>query len=316
MKQIDIIMRKSSLFWLVMLILWIILGVFLCWKFLCKSHGDTNQNAVGKAETKTEKPIEKATGLAALGLWKFKDGDFSVTSEDHLQFDRNNSVHITPVSADLDNELLSTVNYLNENPSRSMTIVGYYDEDETNTSILDNLGLARANKFKKHLLEMGAPPSQLAIDSKLLSENWFDGDILKKGIDFRFNEVAADVENDLSAIKDRIKANPIVLYFETNAKTIDLDSDQRKAFADIIRYLDNVDGSKLKISGHTDSVGDAKQNQYLSRKRAEFVQDYLVTNGGISKNSSIPTGYGETKPVADNKTNEGRAQNRRVEVTF
>ena len=65
--------------------------------------------------------------------------------------------------------------------------------------------------------------------------------------------------------------------------------------------------------GHTDAVGSDAYNQKLSVKRAEAVKAYLVSKG-IEKNRVYTEGKGKKQPVADNKTAEGRAKNRRVEV--
>ncbi len=69
---------------------------------------------------------------------------------------------------------------------------------------------------------------------------------------------------------------------------------------------------KMTISGHTDSVGDDKLNQSLSEKRAKACYDYLITKGVPAARMSH-AGYGETKPVGDNRNEAGRKQNRRVE---
>ena len=65
--------------------------------------------------------------------------------------------------------------------------------------------------------------------------------------------------------------------------------------------------------GHTDSVGPDAYNQKLSIARSEAVKAYLVSKG-IEKNRVYTEGKGEKQPVADNKTTEGRAKNRRVEI--
>ncbi|HTA62413.1 MAG TPA: OmpA family protein [Bacteroidia bacterium] len=69
---------------------------------------------------------------------------------------------------------------------------------------------------------------------------------------------------------------------------------------------------KLKIDGHTDDQGDDAKNKTLSQKRAEAVLKYLETKK-VAANRMMPEGFGEERPIADNKTAEGRARNRRVE---
>ncbi len=71
----------------------------------------------------------------------------------------------------------------------------------------------------------------------------------------------------------------------------------------------------LRISGHTDNVGDAKSNMELSKKRAESVKRFLILSG-LTDNRMIVEYFGASKPIADNKTPEGRAKNRRVEMTI
>ncbi len=79
--------------------------------------------------------------------------------------------------------------------------------------------------------------------------------------------------------------------------------------ADVFRKFQDV---RVEISGHTDNTGSAAANTSLSRRRAEAVKAWFVKNG-IVANRIEAVGHGPDKPVADNKTKEGRAQNRRVE---
>jgi outer membrane protein OmpA-like peptidoglycan-associated protein len=69
----------------------------------------------------------------------------------------------------------------------------------------------------------------------------------------------------------------------------------------------------VEIAGHTDDIGDAKANLRLSQKRADAIRAYLIERG-VSPDRVLAKGYGEIKPHADNKTEEGRALNRRTEV--
>ncbi len=70
----------------------------------------------------------------------------------------------------------------------------------------------------------------------------------------------------------------------------------------------------ILIEGHTDSIGDAAYNQQLSARRAEAVKHYLIENYQINPQRLVTRGRGESNPVADNSTEEGRYQNRRVEI--
>jgi outer membrane protein OmpA-like peptidoglycan-associated protein len=70
----------------------------------------------------------------------------------------------------------------------------------------------------------------------------------------------------------------------------------------------------LEIEGHTDNVGDEQFNMKLSYQRAMIVREYLHQNGGIPLHAMSVIAFGESKPIADNSTAEGRAQNRRVVI--
>lgn len=87
------------------------------------------------------------------------------------------------------------------------------------------------------------------------------------------------------------------------------DADLEKGVAFVKKYP----GFKVSLEGHTDSIGGEAYNQRLSEKRAAAVKDYLVKQG-VDGTKIQTSGYGKTKPVADNSTAKGRFENRRVEV--
>jgi len=82
---------------------------------------------------------------------------------------------------------------------------------------------------------------------------------------------------------------------------------------DLVGKLKAVNLEVVIAIGHTDSIGSNAYNQKLSMRRASSVKQYLVSKG-IEANRIYTEGKGETQPVADNKTKEGRAKNRRVEI--
>jgi outer membrane protein OmpA-like peptidoglycan-associated protein len=110
----------------------------------------------------------------------------------------------------------------------------------------------------------------------------------------------------IEAIEDAIKN----INFETNSDVITASSfPSLEKVAKVLTIDPNV---KVAINGHTDNVGDPTYNLTLSQKRSDAVKKYLVDKG-VAADRITATGYGETKPIADNSTDEGKAKNRRVE---
>ena len=83
----------------------------------------------------------------------------------------------------------------------------------------------------------------------------------------------------------------------------------------VLIFMQENPGIAVEIAGHTDSTGSEEHNQVLSGKRAEAVVEYL-TSGGIAPDRLHAEGYGDRKPVGDNASEEGRAMNRRTELTI
>jgi len=100
------------------------------------------------------------------------------------------------------------------------------------------------------------------------------------------------------------------IQFDTNSAEI------KPVYDELIRRVANFmreyPNTEAVIEGHTDSRGADAYNQDLSRRRAESVKNYLVEKFGVSPARLTAVGYGESKPIADNDTKEGRQKNRRV----
>jgi OmpA-OmpF porin, OOP family len=88
------------------------------------------------------------------------------------------------------------------------------------------------------------------------------------------------------------------------------EAELKKAVAFVKKYPD----ANVKLEGHTDSMGTEEYNQTLSEERAGAVQNYLVQKGACQRADISTVGYGESRPIADNKTDAGRAENRRVDI--
>lgn len=88
------------------------------------------------------------------------------------------------------------------------------------------------------------------------------------------------------------------------------------AIEEIYNEITSTDGSKVKLIGHTDNVGNPESNQALSERRARSVMNRLIQRGLTSDRFFSPEGRGSKEPVTTNATDDGRAQNRRVQITI
>ncbi len=89
----------------------------------------------------------------------------------------------------------------------------------------------------------------------------------------------------------------------------------KKSIDDAVAKMQKVDVDVVIATGHTDSIGTDAYNQRLSERRAKTVKEYMVSKG-VAAAKITTLGKGETQPVATNKTKEGRAKNRRVDIEF
>jgi OmpA-OmpF porin, OOP family len=92
----------------------------------------------------------------------------------------------------------------------------------------------------------------------------------------------------------------------------ELHNEGRQLLDEIVEIGESCPDVRVWVAGHTDSVGDREYNIRLSQERADVVVEYLVSKG-VDRDRLTAVGYGYSQPVADNSTDEGRAQNRRIE---
>jgi OmpA-OmpF porin, OOP family len=103
----------------------------------------------------------------------------------------------------------------------------------------------------------------------------------------------------------------LYINFDNNKSTIKIED--QPALKEVVQLLKNDSTLKLSVEGHTDNIGAVPANKTLSSERAKSVMEFLVS-GGINNNRLSAKGLGSEAPIADNRTDEGRAKNRRVEL--
>jgi outer membrane protein OmpA-like peptidoglycan-associated protein len=133
-----------------------------------------------------------------------------------------------------------------------------------------------------------------------------DANAVREKLRSQLNSVLATSESARGLI-----VNMSDVLFDTGRYT--LKPNTQISLAKVSGILQAYPGLKVQVEGYTDSVGSDEYNQKLSENRADAVRDFLVTQGVQPDNISA-TGYGKGKPVADNATSQGRAQNRRVNL--
>jgi outer membrane protein OmpA-like peptidoglycan-associated protein len=128
--------------------------------------------------------------------------------------------------------------------------------------------------------------------------------------------MAQDIVANADAFGKDIKTTGHValygIYFDTGKSEVK--SESQAALQEVAKLLSGDPNLKLLVVGHTDSVGQLEANMKLSQARAEAVVEALTKSQGVAANRLRPQGAGPIAPVTTNRTEEGRAKNRRVEL--
>jgi outer membrane protein OmpA-like peptidoglycan-associated protein len=239
--------------------------------------------------------------------------------KDHPLFSRMKNFHITSCEKNFD-----AVEF-NVEPEKTVTIEGdktvidYELNDDANapselqiirnyTNAIKSLGGAvvyeessnvtlKLVKNKREIWVMVSPYN---------NATGYELTILEKGE--MVQEVSA---NDMLEALNKDGYMALYIQFDTGKYSIKPES--QPIIDQIVALLKNNAGLKLSIEGHTDNVGSAQSNKVLSEQRAKAVMDAVVSQG-VEASRLSAVGWGQEKPVADNRTEEGRAKNRRVEI--
>lgn len=299
-----------NLAYLIGIILTILIGIYFY-----NSCCNWCNNEQAEIEPQKEEIIVETVPEATSFPFAVSDADFSYEVNDNFNFNISSPSFLLPLSEGLDKGVDTLRYYLSQNEGRVINLTGYYTSEEENGTAYPNLGIARANSVKNHLVSSGIVSKQINTLGELMDDMVPDGNIYLGPVAFSISERAEDADDTLKALYDEIKANPLVLYFETGEASIALTAEQRQKVANISRYLDKVDDASCEVIGHTDNTGSRATNIALGQGRADFAKAYLMRNGILESNVNSSSD-GPDNPIAPNNTEEGRAKNRRVVVTL
>ena len=149
------------------------------------------------------------------------------------------------------------------------------------------------------------------------NELWLEVAPFNDGNDYYLTVVAKEaMKQDVtaSAMLDALnREGHVALYINFDTGKSIIKPESKPIIEQIVQMMKSNSGLKIGVEGHTDNVGNPKSNKTLSDERAKAVVSAIVAQGIDAKRLSA-VGHGQDKPIADNKTEEGRAKNRRVEL--
>ena len=176
----------------------------------------------------------------------------------------------------------------------------------------------RANSVMVYLQGRGVPASIMksvgfGLALPITTNDTDDGRARNRRVEIKyananFAPAALEVNDDCANVQMNDLAK--MIYFKT--ASADLVEASKQSLDVIAMYMNATEGN-FEIQGHTDDIGSEANNLKLSQKRAQSVVDYLISKG-VNGSRLKAVGYGESAPKYDNKTADGRAQNRRIEI--
>jgi OmpA-OmpF porin, OOP family len=192
--------------------------------------------------------------------------------------------------------------------------------EQTDELAQENLARIKAAEEAAKLAEENARvmAGQIAENTALASEAKAKAEAAQKQADDAF-KAAALANNRINGLDDYETIKTIPVLFAVNSAAINQKGrqtiDEAAAWAKAEKAKGNANGWLVEVVGFADTSGNTAKNRRLSERRSKAVIQYLVGVHGLDLRRLVqPFGFGESKPVADNKTAAGRAKNRRVEI--
>jgi OOP family OmpA-OmpF porin len=190
-------------------------------------------------------------------------------------------------------ELLSRIGNFNK-----LKITGLYSADEINSTSFENLGIARAIAIQNMLQELGQERVTIAAEQIDVLSNALTVD----GVSFHVfvcNEIYEETEFG-------------AVIYDVDS----LDGGLNISLDNYLKFLSKEENNRrIDLTGHTDDIGDEGENYRLALKSANIIREALIAKGVLPENINTNS-KGQSEPVADNSTEEGRSQNRRIELVI
>lgn len=275
---------------------WLTIGLFLIWCVISQRWYVCHINQACEGSSKVVQPSVDSDGLTSADGAEnsdprpitFKFGDATAQLQNSFQSFKQSTIEALP-------------------KGQLLEIVGLHFPGEVAPAGFANLGLARAAQIK----ELFVPPlsaDRVVVSSKLEEASGEENsDGLIEAVLFKVRDSAAP--DDIEVVTTD---NAISILFPHASVNWESNSQIDAALDQLVDRL-SKSGESLLITGHTDNTGTAQQNLAMGLKRATRIKE-LLQNKGLDNARIRVYSEGQEKPVADNDTEEGKRQNRRVEL--
>ncbi|WP_274474791.1 OmpA family protein [Mangrovimonas aestuarii] len=295
---------KVKLFYLFCIVVVTGIGVALNWSICCKNNLSAFEN-------------QKNNKIGELPVYPFsitdQDDLFEYHCKDNLMFYVSDYKIMKPLEKSVIIGVDSLGAYLKRSPSRMVKVTGFYGKNETNTSALSSLGLARAFQVRNFLVSYGVPSNQIDVAEEQRDSLQMYNKICIGPLSLVVFERDAVLEEQLKATFDKVKAKPLILYFKADGSTIELTVEQREKISGLFKYLSmNVEAS-CNIVGYSYDIENHEDNMVLGRSLANFAKTFLVAHGLPKSSVNVGGRRGWDEPEANgNKAEEYNLKSRVV----
>ena len=274
----------------------------------------TNKENGTKHGTAKEKAAKDNMSMVVKNVNPFSisGAGFEISTSENLNFNTSGHAVLVPVSETLKGPIEKLKHYMTENPSKVIKVLGYFKNDETNTSSFLNLGLARAEAIKKEFVSKGISIDRILV-SGAINEDLVPDDlgVLRGPFSLVLDENEIVTERD--ALKNALTESPNLANFSSGKHSHTINSQNERTLSALADYLNTYGDSSCTIVGYCDSDGSEANNIALGQRRADFTKRQLLKLN-VDNNKIKTVSKGESDPIATNTTAAGKAKNRRTEL--
>jgi len=282
-------MRPSIPILVILSLLWLIGGTWLLTSWLCGT----------------------STASASLPYFSVTDGDFNTKAANTFTFGFNGAK--ANMTQEANNSIKAVAKHLKDNGTRLLTLTGLTTSTESNKDIQD-LGLARAEEIKAHLVKAGAPADNIVTKSMTADNAHFSNKngLLFGGVNFNFSGIdegmGGTIDNDAS-LRTITSATDVFSFSYGDGYYEPVMTDGLSDYLGLLRqYVTDNPDTKIYITGYTDDEGSREK----SKQWARTVRNLLMDNGFERKEMTY-TGKGKEDPIVSND-DTGKTKNNRVEI--